>query len=170
MEDYQRAQQFLPGNLRLQVYIADVNPHWIAKTSRFWYRKSSPSGSEFILVDAVRNTSAPAFDHARLAAALSQARKQEYSASDLPFKEFEFVDGDKAIRFAFDKSQWACTLAKYECKQQTEAEHPNEELSPDKRWAAFVKDHNLFLRDTSTGTEVQLTYDGVASWDYATPS
>ena len=40
LEDYQRAQQFLPGNLRHLVYVADVSPHWIEKTSRFWYRRA----------------------------------------------------------------------------------------------------------------------------------
>jgi len=169
-EDYERAQQFLPGNLRHVLYVADVNPHWIQKTSRFWYRKSSPSGSEFILVDSERDTAGPAFDHARLAASLSHANKQEYSPSDLPFREFEFADDGKAIRFSLDGAEWTCSLAGYECKSDpTEPKRSNEELSPNKRWAAFVRDHNLFLRDVSTGTELQLTQDGVKGWDYATP-
>ena len=169
-EDYERAQQFLPGNLRHVLYIADVNPHWIQKTSRFWYRKSSPSGNEFILVDSERDAAGPAFDHARLAAALSHANKQEYSSSDLPFREFEFADDGKAIRFSLDGAEWTCSLAGYECKSDpAEPKHSNEELSPNKRWAAFVRDHNLFLRDVSTGTELQLTQEGVKGWDYATP-
>ena len=152
------------------MYQADVNPHWIQKTSRFWYRKSSPIGSEFILVDAERNTSAPAFDHARLAAALSHAGKQEYSASDLPFREFEFVEEDKAVRFAVENTEWTCSLMNYECKSKPAGHpHTDEQVSPNGRWAAFVRDHNLFLRDVSTGTELQLTSDGVAGWDYATP-
>ena len=169
-EDYERAQQFLPGNLRHVLYIADVNPHWIQKTSRFWYRKSSPSGSEFILVDPEQNTRGPAFDHARLAAALSRADKKDYSPSDLPFREFEFVDDNKAIHFSLDRAEWTCSLVSYDCKNNpAEPKHPHEELSPNKRWAAFVREHNLFLRDVSTGTELQLTHDGVAAWDYATP-
>lgn len=169
-EDYERAQQFLSGNLRHVLYLADVNPHWIQKTSRFWYRKSSPSGNEFILVDSERDAAGPAFDHARLAAALSHANKQEYSPSDLPFREFEFVDDSKAIRFSLDGADWSCSLVSYECKSNpAEPKHPNEELSPNKRWAAFVRDHNLFLRDVSTGTELQLTQDGVKGCDYATP-
>ncbi len=44
-----------------------------------------------------------------------------------------------------------------------------ETVSPDGRWAAFVKDCNLFLRDLSTGAIVQLTRDGEKHWDYATP-
>lgn len=170
LADYQRAEQFLPGNLRHVVYVADVTPHWIENSDRFWYRKSSPTGSEFVVVDPEHNTRAPAFDHARLAAALSQSAKREYTASDLPFSEFEFVDQAKAIGFKVDNQQWTCSLASYDCKSEpSPAADPNEVLSPNKRWAAFVRDHNLFLRDTSTGTELQLTRDGMVSWDYATP-
>jgi len=152
------------------LYVADVTPHWMQKTSRFWYRKSSPSGNEFIFVDSERDATGPAFDHARLAAALSHANKQEYSPSDLPFREFEFADDSKAIHFTLDSLEWTCSLVSYECKSNpAEPKHPNEELSPNKRWAAFVRDHNLFLRDVSTGTELQLTQDGVKGWDYATP-
>jgi len=169
LPDYQRAQQFLPGNLRHIVYLADVNPHWIEESSRFWYRKSSPTGSEFILVDAEHNTSAPAFDHFRLAEALATAAKHEYSPTDLPFRELDFVDDGKGIRFSIDGAEWSCSIVSYDCKSSSaESKRPNEALSPNKRWAAFVKDHNLFLRDVSTGTELQLTQDGVAGCDYAT--
>ena len=174
LEDYQRAEKFLPGNVRHLVYVADVAPHWIEKTNRFWYRrvgaKVGLKESEFVLVDAEQNTSSPAFDHERLATALSQAAKQEYSATALPFSEIEFVDGGKAIRFSVDGAPWSCVLATYECqKEQAHPETANEVLSPNKRWAASVKEHNLYLRDVSTGTLLQLTNDGVAGWDYATP-
>jgi dipeptidyl-peptidase-4 len=174
LEDYHRAEKFLPGNLRHLVYVADVMPHWVEKTNRFWYRrvgaKVGSKESEFVLVDAEQNTSSPAFDHERLATALSQAAKQEYSATALPFSEIEFVDGGKAIRFSVDSAQWSCALATYECqKEQAHPETTNAVLSPNKRWAASVKEHNLYLRDVSTGTMLQLTNDGVAGWDYATP-
>ncbi|MFZ1159146.1 MAG: hypothetical protein WAO10_15290, partial [Candidatus Sulfotelmatobacter sp.] len=114
LEDYQRAERFLPGNVRHLVYIADVTPHWIEKTNRFWYRRAgakagsetSLNESEFVLVDAEQNTSAPAFDHERLATALSKAAKQEYSPTALPFSEIEFVDGGKSIRFSVDGAPW----------------------------------------------------------------
>ena len=170
LQDYQRAEQFLPRNMRHLVYVADVSPHWIEKTNRFWYRRVGLKDTQFILVDAEQNTSVPAFDHARLAAALSRGDKQEYSPSDLPFREFEFVDDGKAIRFSVDNAEWTCSLISYDCKNKPgEPGHPNEQVSPNKRWAAFVRDHNLFLRDVSTGTEMQLTHDGIAGYDYATP-
>jgi dipeptidyl-peptidase-4 len=167
LEDYQRAQRFLAGNLRHLVSVADVRPNWIEKTSRFWYRKVGPKGTEFILVDAARNTAGPAFDHAKLAAALSRASKHEYQPTELPLEELEFGD-PKAIRFRVAKGLWTCTLSDYQCQESPTA-NPNEALSPDKKWAAYVEDHNLYVRNLSTGAVAKLTEDGIRGWDYATP-
>lgn len=170
LEDYRRAQDFLPGNVRHLVYLADVTPHWIEKTNRFWYRRVGLKDTKFILVDAEQNTSAPAFDQERLAAALSHLEKREYSAAALPFSEIEFVDSGKAIHFSIEGSEWTCALLTYECQNEpAHREQPNEVVSPNKRWAAYVKEHNLWLRDILTGTVLQLTQDGIAGWDYATP-
>ncbi|HTF43205.1 MAG TPA: DPP IV N-terminal domain-containing protein [Terriglobales bacterium] len=167
LEDYQRAQRFLAGNLRHMVAIADVRPNWIEKTNRFWYRKVGPKGTEFILVDAANNTRGPAFDHLRLAAALSHAAKHEYQPTELPLEELELGDAN-AIRFRVAKVLWTCTLSDYQCKERP-AGNPNEALSPDKKWAAYVENHNLFVRNVSTGAVSKLTEDGIRSWDYATP-
>ena len=169
LEDYQRAARFLPGNLRHRVFLGEVTPHWIEKTERFWYQRINPKGADFVLVDPEKNTSSPAFDHARLAARLSQATRQSYTPDELPFSNFEFVDGEKAVRFKIDDARWSCTLTSYECHEEHPPEQANENLSPNKRWAAYVSEHNLYLRDVSTGTVLQLTRDGVAGWDYATP-
>jgi dipeptidyl-peptidase 4 len=169
LADYQRAQRFLPGNLRHVVFPADEEPHWIEKTDRFWYRRVSPKGTEFVLVDAGENTSGPGFDQAQLAAKLSQVTKRQFEPFDLPFSDIEFLDGGKAIGLSLDETPWVCQLASYECRKDTRPDRPYETLSPNKRWAAFVKEHNLYLRDVSTGTTVQLTQDGVFGWDYATP-
>jgi dipeptidyl-peptidase 4 len=170
IEDYQRAEKFLPGNVRHIVYVADVNPHWIENSDRFWYHKVKPQGSQFVLVDAGDETTGPAFDHEKLAGSLAHALKREVSATALPFDEFEFIDSGKAIRFSVENAAWKCSLDTYDCQREgSEPERPNEVFSPNKRWSAFVRDHNLFLRDVSTGTELQLTHDGVTAWDYATP-
>ncbi len=169
LENYQRAVRFLPGNLLHRVFPGEVTPHWVEKTNRFWYRRLNTKGAQFVLVDADKNTTSPAFDHGRLAAGLSQAAKGQYSADHLPFSDFEFADDGKSIRLTLDDAHWACAIATYECREETRSEGPNETISPNKRWAAYVSDHNLFLRDISTGTILQLTHDGVTGWDYATP-
>src|SRR5438034_7217449 len=110
LEDYQRAQHFLPGDLRHSIYVADVSAHWVDKTNRFWYHKVSPKGSEFIFVDADHNSAGPAFDHEKLAAALTRITHREFSATDLPFDTIEFSDDQKSLRFHLDGSQWTCAL------------------------------------------------------------
>jgi dipeptidyl aminopeptidase/acylaminoacyl peptidase len=42
------------------------------------------------------------------------------------------------------------------------------ELSPDGKKAAFIRDWNLWVRDTATGAETALTTDGVKDYGYAT--
>jgi dipeptidyl-peptidase 4 len=174
LQDYQRAEKFLPGNARHLYTTGYVMANWIGKSDRFWYRRTTPKGteitSEFVVVDAAKDTSAPAFDHPRLAEALARAAKQHVAATNLPFEEFEFIEDGKAIRFEMENTRWTCNLERYECKKgESTSAREYESVSPDGRWAAYVRDHNLFLRDTSTGTTVQLTGDGVAGWDYATP-
>ena len=169
-EDYQRAEQFLPGNLRHRIYVADVTPHWIAKKNRFWYRKAGTKVTEFILVDADQNTSGPAFDHARLAESLSKGLKREVSATELPFDSIDFSDDGKSISFQIDGAPWSCTFEKYDCKRGPEpVAGQYEEASPNKEWVAYVKDHDLYVRYVSTGEVVRLTRDGERFYDYATP-
>jgi len=169
-DDYRRAEQFLPGNLRHHLYIADVEPHWVAKTTRFWYRRSAPRGKEFILVNSAQNTSQAAFDHARLATALSKKIKREYKPSELPFEVFDFSEDAKSIHFQTETASWDCNLESYECQPSHEpAVGPYEMASPDKQWMAFVENFNLNLRYVPTGEIVQLTRDGQPGWDYATP-
>ena len=44
----------------------------------------------------------------------------------------------------------------------------NESLSPDGKKAAYIKDWNLWIRDTDTKRETQLTTDGIKDFGYAT--
>src|SRR5215469_7343699 len=116
LEDYQRAAKFLPGNARHLYTSGDVMPHWIEKSDRFWYRSTTLKGSQFMLVDAAQNTSAPAFDHARLAEALSRATKQTLDPARLPFDSIELADNQKTLHFEIENVRWSCNLETYECK------------------------------------------------------
>ena len=95
---YDRAESLTRrvGGLALNV---PENPTWIEKSTRFWYRKSVKGGNDFVLVDAATKSKAPAFDHAKLATALSTATGQKYTALELPFTTFTFEDNERAIEF-----------------------------------------------------------------------
>src|SRR5271155_1763673 len=87
--DYARAEKFMTYNTNSLVFQNTVRPTWMAD-DRFWYRNTLADGAEFVLVDPARGTRVPAFDHARLAVALSKAAGVVYGAHSLPVQEIEF--------------------------------------------------------------------------------
>lgn len=165
--DYERAARFLTGDLARLVEPADIRPAWVDGTNNFWYQKPGRE-TEFVLVDTAKNTRAPAFDQGKLAEELSKQLGRHIGANRLPFNSFEFVDKGAAIHFLAEGQRWTCNLSSYKCTKET-APTLDDNISPDGNWAAFVKDHNLYVRNTSTGAVAQLTTDGIKSWDYATP-
>ncbi|SVC23336.1 uncharacterized protein METZ01_LOCUS276190, partial [marine metagenome] len=70
LADYQRAERFLSTNTGSLVYHANVSPNWL-DDGRMWYRNTIADGAEFIIVDPKAKTREHAFDHERLASALS---------------------------------------------------------------------------------------------------
>ncbi len=73
-------------------------------------------------------------------------------------KEYVLIDPERNTRGAASERD-----------RSTEEKPKPEGLSPDGHWQAEIKDYNLYLKDTSTGQEVQLTTDGIRDWAYATP-
>ena len=166
--DYARAEQFLPWNATKLVFNTEVCPNWIAESDRFWYRRTGRGGVTFMRVDPATGRSEPAFDHVRLAAALSQAAGAYYVHTALPFETIEFVNDAQAIRFDAAERRWTCDLTTYECIPGDKEEQSKTDVrSPDGTWAAFVRDDNLFLREIASGAERQVTTDGTQHNAYA---
>ncbi len=175
--DYARAEKWMPYNTNPLVFRSGVRPTWQAD-DRFWYRITTAEGSEFLLVDTAKGTRAPAFDHAKLAVALSAATGTTYDAHRLPFTDFELSADGQTISFSIQRRRWKCDLVADKCSaegtppasgQRGRGGGPaNDILSPDKKRAAFIRDFNLWVRDVATGKETQLTTDGVKDFGYAT--
>ncbi|WP_460615989.1 S9 family peptidase [Hymenobacter segetis] len=172
-EDYARAERFLSYNTQALVDHSAGQPNWLAG-DRFWYRVLTAQGSEFILVDPARKTRTAAFDQAKLAAALSTATGKTYEASRLPFRTLTFSPDEKTISFAASDKSWKYDVANGQlspdsapaAKPDPNAE--NEIESPDGKLAAYIKDYNLWVRDTKTNQTTQLTTDGTKDYGYAT--
>lgn len=115
LDDYRRAATVTQRFTGLTVDIAQA-PTWI-DLSKFWYRKSVQGGNQFVLVDAPTGQKRPAFDHARLATALSSASNAgtAFTATTLPFTEFTFMSGESAIEADANGSRYRCTLTEYNC-------------------------------------------------------
>jgi len=160
------------------VFGTGVRPNWVAG-GRFWYRIAVPGGNEFVMVDPEKRTRARAFDHIRLAEALSEATGTPYRELDLPFTTFDLSQDEGSIVVDVGAGALACDLRSYRCLPSPQTERgrgepspgrggSREVLSPDGSKAAFIRDYNLWLRNTATGEETRLTTDGVEDWGYAT--
>ncbi|HEV3162539.1 MAG TPA: DPP IV N-terminal domain-containing protein [Isosphaeraceae bacterium] len=189
--DYARAEG-LREKTREKVFKSRVSPHWFAQNERFWYRNDLAGGSrEFVVADATTGRRGPAFDHGKLAEALTKATTEPHEATRLPIERIEFSD-DGAIRFNAHEKGW-----RYEPKtneltegpklegsseperrsafgpgggsgggERRRASSPRSETSPDGEWTVSIKDHNVHLRGKDSSTSNQLTYDGIPSNSY----
>jgi dipeptidyl aminopeptidase/acylaminoacyl peptidase len=166
--DYERAERFLGQNARLLVTGDAVRPVWL-DNGEFWYRGTTRTGNEFVRVNVTARTRTPAFDHARLASALSLAADTSYVGDRLPFATFEFDDDGRAIRIAIDTARgFHCDLVRYDCQPEAPGRKPPAEVrSPDGQWAAFERDDNLWIRDIASGEETRLSTDGTTDFGYA---
>ena len=129
--EYQRAMSLRNRYQDLAVGTTS-EPRFIERTNRFYYRRSVKGGDEFILVDAMTGQKRPAFDHVKLAAALSSALKRKITALELPFSTFSFTEDEKSIEFDIQErgipqqgpprpgSGWRCSLSEYVCRAQTD--------------------------------------------------
>ena len=179
VEDYDRSFALREKFEGQAINIPD-RPVWIEKTSRFWYRKTVQGGHQFILVDADQATRQPAFDHEKLAAALSKEGEEKFTAITLPFRAIKFIDGEKAIEFEFKGSTWRFDLATYELKKTgparefrgqpdgwqdvggppAQAASKESKASPDKKWEAFIRNYNVWIRSVESREEFPLSWDG----------
>jgi dipeptidyl aminopeptidase/acylaminoacyl peptidase len=138
--DYERAYALRDRLQNAIVNVAEA-PVWIGRTPKFWYRKSVKGGNAFVLVDGAAKTKGPAFDHERLAEALSSAAQAKYAGVTLPFSQFTFSDDLQAIEFTIGGGgrgaaaagrggapgapalpRWRCTLGDYRCARLPAAE------------------------------------------------
>jgi dipeptidyl-peptidase-4 len=189
-DDYSRAEKFMGGGLASMVYRSGVRPVWLADES-FWYRNTTAEGSEFVLVDPERATREPAFDHAKLAGALSSASGGKYDAAHLPFQSFTLSADSLSVSFTAGDKSWKCDRQGAAC-----AIDPNPApaapasaarggrggrggggggrggaggaVSPDGKSSVFIRDNNLWMRDVASNKETQLTTDGEKDFGYST--
>jgi dipeptidyl aminopeptidase/acylaminoacyl peptidase len=180
--DYERATGLRAKYGALALNVVDRGG-WIGKTPRYWYRKSVAGGNEFWIVDASNGAKALAFDHAKLAAALSAASGEKIEALALQLFDPRFSDDGKTIEFAAAGGRWTCDLSTYAVKKlqpesgpgtrprgfdmtmweqrpAPQAASPEAKASPDGKWEAFIRNYNVGLREKGKKEEVFLSRDG----------
>jgi dipeptidyl aminopeptidase/acylaminoacyl peptidase len=159
--DYARAEQMLAPYRARRVPGMSLQPNWLLDGRRFWYQV----GGRFVLVDPAESGRHPAFDPARLAAALSVASGRAVTADDLPLSALDLED---AVRFTAFESRWAWSDTAGTCVRVDDDEPAavGEVLSPDRAWVAFRRDGNVWVRSRGDAREFALTDDAEPDFDY----
>ncbi|TRZ41189.1 S9 family peptidase [Robertkochia solimangrovi] len=171
LDDYQRAAGYMYPNMSNLVRNTVEDGQW-TNDSIFSYMKNTPEGREFISVNARTQEKTPAFNHRQLALALTKSAGHEVKVDSLPFRSFTVSESGN-IEFSTFGKQYSFSpetgeLSESEVTDNGRRFNRNEILSPDGKKAAFIKDHNLWVKEVSTGKLTQLTFDGKEDYGYAT--
>jgi dipeptidyl aminopeptidase/acylaminoacyl peptidase len=194
--DYERAAE-LRTKFQWLVAGAPDRAYWIEKTNRFWYRKSVKDGYEFVVVDAETLAKRPAFDHEKLANALSAvlpSGEEAITTLRLPFNEIAFLDNERAIEVDTRQGRWRCDLTDYTCKKSERSAvggagrrgggapgplngipgprynfptSADVATSPDGKWEAWINNFNVWVRPKGKRDGVALSQDGSEGNYYA---
>jgi len=184
-EDYKRATSF-GETTRNKVYYAPASFSWLENQQKFWYVNHTPQGKRFVLVDAATPDKKAAFDHGKLAAALTSASGEKVDADSLPFNAITYQSANQLEFEAFGKV-WSASLTDYKIKDTGRKPEPprwgrgggrywgdpddgriREIPSPDSNWVAYIKNYNLYVRRRDKrDEEIQLSYDGALGDAYS---
>ena len=176
------------------VYKSRINVQWSEDNTHFWYRNDLAKGHrEFVLVDMDKGMRRLAFDHKKLADALSKISQNQVEAHKLPIDGLSFDLSNDTVSFRAFGRFFICELKTHALTQlekpknvikrrKSETEDPNNnkerkprsyrpsrEMSPDGNWRAFIRDHNIFIRATEGEEEIQLSKDGKDRNSYQDP-
>ena len=164
------------------VYRASVEPHWLADGTQFWYRNSLQDGArEFVFVDAEKGTRLPAFDHDAVAKWMGAK-----DGAHLPVERLEYSADGQRVALIGLQEKWHLDLKSGKLDDDP-SERSTERVttdepdapennrrgqrtafpSPDGKWTALVKDHNVHLRATDSDDAVPLSEDGSEGQEYS---
>jgi dipeptidyl aminopeptidase/acylaminoacyl peptidase len=128
--NYDLAAQWTSQKVSKLVFDTSVTPRWLESSDRFWYAYQTREGRRFTLVDPVKRTRTPLFDHAKMAAALTSITRIPYDAQHLPFATVRFVKNDTAFEFDVQVPSDA-TLAMPPPRSTTETTATRQQAEPD---------------------------------------
>lgn len=179
--DYQRADS-LVDVFGKSVYHAVQGVSWDDKNPYLWYSTLTPGGMEFWAVYTEKLKKEKLFETGKLVQQLSEIMKKPVKNDEFaPVKGTLSADG-KLFTFQFDTIlfEWnrlKNTLNKTGTIPKSKPEgywgeraedHTGPPVkSPDGKWFAFIRENNVFVKDSAGKNQVQLSFDGSVGEYYA---
>jgi dipeptidyl aminopeptidase/acylaminoacyl peptidase len=174
-EDYKRADD-LARLVAEKVYYGSVRPSWIGNTGSLLYENNTPAGIEYVILNTRDLKKRQAFDQSKFAIGFYATTGIKAETGKLPIRNILFSEKFGSFAFVYDNYNWICNLKDYRIVKRdrvTERGRPSgwdwgfrDELanapmeSPDKKWTAFIRNYNVFIRSADDKKEYQLSFDG----------
>ncbi len=168
MEDYNRAVSFRWVNVNKKVFNLFVTPHWFPDSSGVWYVHQAIEDKKYLKISLPGKEKSDLFDHKKLASLLTDSLGEEIKPDSLPISQIEYRSS-KELLITVKGKHFTLNTENYSISTQKPKANANEneQESPDKKWQAYLKDYNLFVRSTETGDIKQLSFSGVKGYEYA---
>lgn len=174
---YEQAQAIMHGMLtKKQVMNSAVFPHWVATSDGmdneyFWYQRDTKKGKDFRLVNVGTGDNTPAFDHQVFSEVLTKVLKETNSGKiidpqNLPLSNVRISLFPLQVEFQLKGNRWVFDADKKHCLQIDALLESDGVLSPDGKKTAFVRNHNIWIRDHLTNEEQALTDNGLTDNTY----
>lgn len=108
---YQRANEF-QRRANDAAFNVTLTFGWIGNGDNLWYRTDKSGGrKEFVRVDVLKKSKAPAFDHQKVADGLKTVLGREVKADQLPFNALSYNSDQSEISFQVDRTNYKFTPA-----------------------------------------------------------
>lgn len=181
LEEYRKSAK-VESLFQNKIFNAPEEFNWI-DGNQFWYANNSRDGIEYLVVNSEKRKQEQAFDHARLAASLTEVLGSQIKRDALEIDSLSYTNNGSALLFSNDSLRMSLDLDTYrvtvlDSLQQEKGrsgywnrnfdEHGNDPVvSPDEKYTAFIKNSNVYFKDNKTKEEIRLSYDGSKGFFYS---
>lgn len=103
--NYALAAKFSPKRQDKLVFSTIVDPHWLKKSTRFWYTYETANGKNWYIVDPAKGEKKVLFDNEKMAARLTRIVHDPFDAQHLAIDSLKFIKDENTIRFAVKSTE-----------------------------------------------------------------
>jgi dipeptidyl-peptidase-4 len=142
---------------------------WIGNGEHLWHTSSAADGSQetATILETRTGRTIRSIELKPLIAAVAEQTGIAASGAAFARARPNFDATGSLLTLTIAGKRWACDTSSARCRLEREG-LTDEVTSPDGQLAAFVRDHNLWVRDLASGESRPLTTDGIPGNGYGT--
>lgn len=169
IEDYNRAVGFMSDNYTNKTaFNLNIQPNWFSDNSGVSYVHHSPKEKRFFKISLPNLVKSDLFDHSKVSKLLSDLLGEDIQPNDLPITKIEFKNPNNFEITVADKVYGLNTTNYTLTNEIKEEKEEFSKESPNKKWTAFSKEYNLFIKSSGNNETKQLSEKGEKGYEYAT--